>query len=410
MNGRAFRNAGVLVAAAALLAVGCGQGAQDGGAAVSTEQDALHRNKGPKVTVQQSGTASSLIAVSALNSRVVCASGRAGTFAVTSNGGKTWRSGVVAGAEIVQFRDVEAVSEKVAYLLSVPTSPPDPFIPSRIYKTTDGGKTWKLQFEAAADQFHDCFAFWDPSSGVDFADSVNGRFPAVRTFDGHTWHDYGDHLPTPLPGNSTQGGEAGFASGGTCIATQGNRRAWITTGTPPADLGGAWTTRVFFSTDRGQTWGVTTAPISPSGPDAAGGGFSIAFRDARHGILAGGDLGVAPGVIVPNFARSKDGGRTWTLATSAPIPGAIFTAAYAGHGKGHEGGGRDDDDSGEHEHGNGPSIRVVATAPTATAWSPDEGQTWNVIAGLTGLWGVDFGDQQTGWLVGTGGQIVRLDF
>jgi hypothetical protein len=382
MNGRTFRNAGVLVAAAALLALGCGQGAQDTGAVVSTEQDALHRNKGPKVTVQQSGTTSSLIAVSAANSRVVWASGRFGTF-----------------------RDVEAVSERVAYLLSVPTSPPDPFIASRIYKTTDGGRTWKLQFEAAADQFHDCFAFWDPWSGVDFADSVNDRFPAVRTFDGHSWHDYGDHLPTPLPG------ESGFASGGTCIATQGNRRAWITTGTPPAEAGGAWTTRVLFSTDRGHTWAATTAPISPSGPDAVGGGFSIAFRDARHGILAGGDLGVAEGVVVPNFARSKDGGRTWTLATPAPIPGAIFTAAYAGHGTGHDGWGRDDDDDfGEHGHGNGPSIRVVATAPTATAWSPDEGQTWSVIAGLAGLWGVDFGDQQTGWLVGTGGQIVRIDF
>jgi len=405
MNGRTFRNGGVLVAAAALLALGCGQGAQDTGAVVSTEQDALHRNKGPKVTVQQSGTTSSLIAVSAANSRVVWASGRFGTFAVTSNGGRTWRSGVVPGAETVQFRDVEAVSERVAYLLSVPTSPPDPFIASRIYKTTDGGRTWKLQFEAAADQFHDCFAFWDPWSGVDFADSVNDRFPAVRTFDGHSWHDYGDHLPTPLPG------ESGFASGGTCIATQGNRRAWITTGTPPAEAGGAWTTRVLFSTDRGHTWAATTAPISPSGPDAVGGGFSIAFRDARHGILAGGDLGVAEGVVVPNFARSKDGGRTWTLATPAPIPGAIFTAAYAGHGTGHDGWGRDDDDDfGEHGHGNGPSIRVVATAPTATAWSPDEGQTWSVIAGLAGLWGVDFGDQQTGWLVGTGGQIVRIDF
>ncbi len=409
MNGRAFRNAGVLVAVAALLAIGCGQGAQDGGAAVSADQDALHRAKGPKVTVQQSGTTSSLIAVSAANSRVVWASGRAGTFAVTSNGGKTWRSGVVPGAEIVQFRDVEAVSEKVAYLLSVPTSPPDPFIASRIYKTTDGGKTWKLQFEAAADQFHDCFAFWDPNTGLDFADSLNGRFPAVRTFDGRTWHHYGDHLPAALPGGAL-GPEAGFASGGTCIATQGNRRAWITTGTSPTEPGGAWTTRVFFSTDRGQTWGVTTAPISPSGPDAVGGGFSIAFRDAQHGILAGGDLGVAEGVVVPNFARSKDGGRTWTLATPAPIPGAIFTAAYAGHGTGHDGWGRDDDDFGEHGRGNGPSIRVVATAPTATAWSPDEGQTWIVITGLAGLWGVDFGDQQTGWLVGTGGQIVRLDF
>jgi len=402
MNGMAFRNAGGLVAAAALLVLGCGQGAQDSSAAVSTEQGAL-KDKGPKVTVQQSGTTSGLIAVSALDARVVWASGRFGTFVVTSNGGKTWRSGVVAGAETVQFRDVEAVSEKVAYLLSVPTSPPAAFIPSRIYKTTDGGKTWKIQFEAAADQFHDCFAFWDASSGLDLADSVNDRFPAVRTFDGHSWHDYGDHLPKPLAG------EAGFASGGTCVATQGHRRAWITTGTPPAVAGGAWTTRVFFSTDRGQTWGATTAPISPSGPDAVGGGFSVAFRDARHGILAGGDLGAAG--VVPNFARSRDGGRSWALTTPAPIPGAIFTTAYAGHGTGHDGSGRDDDDDfGEHQNGNGPSIRVVATAPTGTAWSPDEGRTWNPISGLSGLWGVDFGSQQTGWLVGTNGQIVRIDF
>ena len=53
---------------------------------------------------------------------------------------------------------------------------------------------------------------------------------------------------------------------------------------------------------------------------------------------------------------------------------------------------------------------MVATAPTGTAWSPDEGRTWSTISGLTGLWGVDFGSQQTGWLVGTNGQIVRIDF
>ncbi|HZX41741.1 MAG TPA: hypothetical protein VFE93_07895, partial [Myxococcaceae bacterium] len=201
-----------LLAAAAFVVVGCGVGEQ-GSDAVASQDQAIHKSNGPKVTPQQSGTDKGLIAVSALNSRVVWASGRSGTYAVTTNGGKTWHSGVVSGAEIVQFRDVEAVSEKVAYLLSVPTSPPNPFVPSRIYKTTDGGKTWKLQFEAAADQFHDCFSFWDPWTGLDFADSVGDRFPAVRTFDGQIWHDYGDHLPTPLPG------EAGFASGGTCIAT-----------------------------------------------------------------------------------------------------------------------------------------------------------------------------------------------
>jgi photosystem II stability/assembly factor-like uncharacterized protein len=402
-----FRAAIGLAVVAALGVLGCGAGEQGTSTDAVATQDAIHKSSGPKVTPQSSGTTNGLIAVSAANSRVVWASGRGGTFAVTSDGGKNWRSGVVPGAETVQFRDVEAVSEKVAYLLSVPTA----VIPSRIYKTTDGGKTWKIQFEATLAEFHDCFAFWDPVSGLDFADSLNGQFPAVRTSNGQTWHPYGDRLPTPLPGGAG-GPEAGFASGGTCVATQGHRRAWITTGTSPTDAGGAWTTRVFFTTDRGQTWGATTAPISPSGPDAVGGGYRIAFRDARHGILAGGDLGVAAGVVVPNFARSKDGGRTWTLATPAPVPGAIFTTAYAGHGKGHDGWGRDDDDDdfGEHGHGKGPSIRVVATAPTATAWSPDEGDTWNVIAGLSGLWGVDFGDQQTGWLVGTNGQIVRLDF
>jgi hypothetical protein len=277
MNGITFRNAGVLVAAAAFLALGCGQGAQDT-AAVATEQDALHKQHGRRFTPQKSGVTGLLIAVSAVNERVVWAAGVNGTFVVTTNGGKHWRSGVVAGAETVQFRDVEAFSEKVAYLLSVPAGDPPNVIPSRIYKTVDGGETWKLQFEATADQFHDCFAFWDPWSGRRFRRLDRDRFPAVRTFDGHSWHDYGDHLPTPLPG------EAGFAS----AARASPPRAVGGRGSPPEHLpptaGERWTTRVFFSTDRGHTWGSTTAPISPSGPDAVGGGFSIAFRDARHGI------------------------------------------------------------------------------------------------------------------------------
>ncbi len=109
--------------------------------------------------------------------------------------------------------------------------------------------------------------------------------------------------------------------------------------------------------------------------------------------------------MVPNFARSGDGGKTWTLGTAAPIVGAIYGLAYAGHGKG-------DDDEGEHENGDdhGGSIRVVATAPTGSAWSGDEGRTWTSLTGLSGLWAVDFGSQQTGWLVGTHGQIVRIDF
>src|SRR6266498_2845866 len=79
----------------------------------------------PTLTPQNSGTTQGLIAVSPVNPRVVWASGRGGTFVVTTDGGQTWKSGVVPGAEALQFRDVEGVSEKVAYLLSIGDNPTD---------------------------------------------------------------------------------------------------------------------------------------------------------------------------------------------------------------------------------------------------------------------------------------------
>src|SRR5437868_4902628 len=73
----------------------------------------------PKLTPQNSGTTQLLIAVSPVNSRVVWASGAGGTFVRTLDGGKTWTAGVVPGAEALQFRDVQGVSDKVAYLQSI---------------------------------------------------------------------------------------------------------------------------------------------------------------------------------------------------------------------------------------------------------------------------------------------------
>src|SRR5262249_47219922 len=110
MTGNTFRTGSLLVAAIAL-ALGCGQGAQDT-AAVTSAQEAVHKQSGPTLTPQNSGTTNSLISISALNARVAWASGRNGTFTRTTDGGKTWHAGVVPGAEALQFRDVQAVSEK----------------------------------------------------------------------------------------------------------------------------------------------------------------------------------------------------------------------------------------------------------------------------------------------------------
>ena len=73
----------------------------------------------PTLTPQDSGTTNGLIAVSPVNPQVVWASGRNGTFTVTTDGGDTWNAGVVPGAEALQFRDVQAFSARVAYLMSI---------------------------------------------------------------------------------------------------------------------------------------------------------------------------------------------------------------------------------------------------------------------------------------------------
>jgi len=153
----------------------------------------------PTLTPQNSGTTSGLIAVSPVNPQVVWASGRNGTFTITTDGGNTWKAGVVPGAELLQFRDVEGVSAKVAYLMSIGVSGlPTDF---RIYKTTDGGATWSLQFvNQLPGAFYDCFAFWTPKRGIAHSDSVNGVFPDVRTTDGTTWQSISSNMPPALPG------------------------------------------------------------------------------------------------------------------------------------------------------------------------------------------------------------------
>lgn len=324
----------------------------------------------PTLTPQQSGTTNRLQAVSPVNSRIVWASGVGGTFTVTSDGGNTWKAGVVAGASALQFRDVEGVSARVAYLLSSGEGSAN-----RIYKTQDGGATWSLQFQAGPDprNFYDCFDFWTPRRGITFADAVDGRFPAIRTTNGRTWKDIGDRLPAAQPG-----GEAAFAASGTCVATQGNERAWIATGA-------AAKARILATADGGNRWKAYDTPLVSG---EAAGGFSVAFRDRRHGIVVGGDLLVA-GAQTDNVAVSSDGGKTWTLVDETPFPGAAFGASYA------------------------PGVgrrTVVATGPGGAAWSRNEGNSWTTLPGVEGFWAVAFSNRRVGWLVGTNGRILKIDF
>jgi len=71
-----------------------------------------------------------------------------------------------------------------------------------VYKTTDGGATWTMQFENQnPNAFYDGFAFWTPNRGIAHSDSANGVFPDLRTTDGMTWQDISNNMPPALPGD-----------------------------------------------------------------------------------------------------------------------------------------------------------------------------------------------------------------
>lgn len=323
---------------------------------------------GPALTLQQSGTRQRLQAVSPVNDQVVWASGTGGTFVVTTDGGITWNAGVVPGADSLEFRDVQGISDQAAYLMSAGNGQA-----SRIYHTADGGRTWTRQFTNTDSlAFYDCFAFWGRDRAFAMSDGVNGVFPVLRTTDGQTWTNIGANLPRAAEG------EGAFAASGTCVATHGNSLGWIATGAGP-------TSRVLATTDGGNTWTVHATPIIQGHSSA--GAFTIAFRDARNGFLGGGSLNPADS-MANNVATSGDGGKTWMLRTRSPFIGAIYGSSYV------------------------PSMSktVVITGPAGAAWSADEGATWTLLEGARDYWAVAFAGPKAGWLVGTGGRILKVAF
>ncbi|MEJ7811958.1 MAG: hypothetical protein WKG32_16215 [Gemmatimonadaceae bacterium] len=321
----------------------------------------------PALIAQASGTTSLLQAVSVVNASVVWVSGHKGTYARTTDGGAIWQAAVVPGADTLQFRDVHAVSATTAYLMSAGSGDL-----SRIYRTDDAGRTWALQFTNRDPKaFYDCMDFWDARRGVAYSDAVDGRTVIITTADG------GAHWePVPAAGlPAALAGEGGFAASGTCLVTREGGRAWIGTGSGPA-------ARVLLTTDYGRTWAVAATPI-PGGE--ASGIMSVAFRDATHGVIVGGQL-TKPTDHSDNVAVSADGGRSWTLAGRPRLAGPVFGGVYVP---------------------GAASPTIVAAGPKGLDLSRDDAATWTALDTLA-YWSVGFANPGAGWAVGPGGRITKI--
>ncbi len=217
----------------------------------------------------ETGSTASLRGLSALDAKTAWATGTGGTVLSTTDGGGTWSRVVIPGAEELDFRDVELFADGSAVLMTAGQ-------PARLYRVDAGDGAVALAHESLHETaFFDAVAFWDAEHGLAFSDPVDGRFLVLRTEDGgRSWRELSpDGFPPPVEG------EAGFAASGSNLAVGAGGLAWIGTGGSAA--------RVLRSSDFGVTWEVTDAPMHLEEPTA--GIFSIAFRDSRNGIAAGGD-------------------------------------------------------------------------------------------------------------------------
>jgi photosystem II stability/assembly factor-like uncharacterized protein len=256
---------------------------------------------------QFSGTKASLRGVCAVSPEIAWASGANGTVLKTVNGGKNWQLLTVPGADSLDFRDIQAFDADTAIVLSAGS-------PALVYKTANGGRTWKETYRNNHKGiFFDSMAFWDNKNGIAFSDPVDGAFFVMISEDGgESWHRVPPNS-LPAPGK----GEAGFAASGTCLTVQGKSNAWFCTG------GG--TARVIYTTDKGKTWHAANTPLASGEPSQ--GGFSIVFKDAKNGVITGGDYKNET-ASQNNAAYTGDGGKTWFAVSGQPPAGFRECAVY----------------------------------------------------------------------------------
>jgi photosystem II stability/assembly factor-like uncharacterized protein len=321
----------------------------------------------PRWTMTTTGSAARLRGVSVVSATVAWASGANGTVLRTTDGGATWTTLRIPGTEKLDFRDVDAIDAQTAFALSIGSGDL-----SRIYKTTDAGATWAEQFvNRDPEAFFDAMAFWDAKRGVAVSDAVAGAFVILTTTDGGaTWTRVPAAALPPALAN-----EGFFAASGTNVAVLPPNHVWIGTGA-------AREARVLRSSDGGRTWALAATPLD-AGPSA--GIFSIAFADARHGIVVGGDY-KAESAISNNAALTSDGGATWTAMKG--LSGFRSAVAFVP----------------------GAPQSIVAVGPAGTDVSTDGGRTWSAVPG-PGFHAFSFARSgRVGFGVGEKGSAGKLEW
>jgi len=280
----------------------------------------------------------------------------------STDDGHSWKQLAVAGVADLDFRDIEAFDSDTAYVMSSGNGNK-----SRIYKTIDGGKTWKLQYsDPRPAVFLDSLACLSITHCFALGDPVDGKFLVLTTDDGEHWRDLPrDKMPETIVN------EGAFAASGTAIAACEDNSIFFGTG-------GSESARIFRSPDGGRSWTALATPI-PAGPTS--GIFSIACEGRASALVAVGGDYKSPDQAKRIAIHSGDGGKSW--AVSEQQPGGYRSAV------------------GSFSYGD-----FAAVGPNGTDISHDGGVHW-IHTDHLNLNAVSF-EGTEGWAVGPKGMIARF--
>ena len=292
----------------------------------------------------------------------VWASGSNGVILRSLDTGKTWQRLHVAGGDTLDFRGIATFNAVTAYVMSSGEGEK-----SRIYKTTDGGESWTLEYTGNRKEFFlDSIACLSDTHCFALSDPLDGKFLLLTTTDGQHWNALpSGNMPAALPG------EGAFAASNSGLLLSGEE-IFFGTGGPAA--------RVFHSPDKGLTWTVSETPLAHG--NASSGIFSITRGDENEVVVVGGDY-QDPKRASPAAAYSLDEGKTWQL--SALQPGGYRSAVAC------------------LEHALclavGPNGEDVSLSNVSAAgWKSTDSLNLNAVAML---------DLKNGWAVGPKGTIAR---
>jgi photosystem II stability/assembly factor-like uncharacterized protein len=291
--------------------------------------------------MQQSHTAAGLRGIHNVGGGVVWASGTQGTVLHTTDDGQTWQTCTVPqGAEKLDFRGIQAFDATTAIVMSSGAGGL-----SRLYKTTDACRTWKLVFtNPDTDGFWDALQFSSRAFGALIGDQVRGHFPMFFSADaGDTWQKFDPKAPATVDKN-----QSFFAASNTSLLVDATRdQLYMITGggtTSLIAIDGYLTTLPKLSH--------THLNLASGG---TAGGFSLASRVVGSDLVL---VAVGGDYKAPDQARGTATyriGGLWRAPDTLPHGYRSAVAYYV------------------------PAKAWIAVGPNGTDISTDDGRNWHAL-------------------------------